>query len=66
MLLVTGLVMGWLAFSEWATSGFGRLIPGDVIRQVSFSTLLFIEGGIVLMTSLLIGFLSLPIRRDAA
>ncbi len=66
VLLVTGLVMGWLAFSEWATTGFGQLIPGDVIRRVSFSTLLFIEGGIVLMTSLLIGFLSLPIRRDSA
>jgi glycosyltransferase involved in cell wall biosynthesis len=65
LLLLTGLAMGWLAFSEWATTGFGQLIPGDVIRRVSFSTLLFIEGGIVLMTSLLIGFLSLPIRRDS-
>lgn len=66
LLLLTGLAMGWLAFAGWATTGFGQLIPGDVIRRVSFSTLLFIEGGIVLMTSLLIGFLSLPIRRDPA
>jgi glycosyltransferase involved in cell wall biosynthesis len=66
LLLVLGAVIGGVAFSEWAVTGFGRLVPGEVIRQVSFSTLLFSMGGIVLMTSLLIGFLSLPIRRDAA
>jgi uncharacterized membrane protein len=65
VLLLLGVVIGGLAFSEWATTGFGRLVPGEVIRQVSFSTLLFSLGGIVLMTSLLIGFLSLPTRRDS-
>jgi hypothetical protein len=64
LLLLVGLVMGGLAFSDWATTGFGRLVPGEVVRQVSLSTLFFIEGGIVLMTSLLIGFLSLPVRRE--
>lgn len=64
-LLMTGLAMGALAFSEWATIGFGSLVPGQTIRDVSLSTLLFITGGIVLMTSLLIGFLSLPLRRES-
>jgi glycosyltransferase involved in cell wall biosynthesis len=64
VMLLAGLAIGGVAFSEWATTGFGRLVPGEVIRQVSFSTLLFTLGGIVLMTSLLIGFLSLPMRRD--
>ena len=64
VMLQAGLAIGGVAFSEWATTGFGRLVPGEVIRQVSFSTLLFTLGGIVLMTSLLIGFLSLPMRRD--
>jgi len=64
ILLTTGMAMGALAFSDWATTGFGKLVPGEVVRQVSLSTLLFIMGGIVLMTSLLIGFLSLPMRRD--
>ncbi len=66
MLLLSGLFMGWLAFSHWVTSGFGQLTPGDLVRQVSFSTLLFIEGGVLLTLSLLIGFLSLPIRREAS
>lgn len=65
-LLLTGLAMGGVAVSEWATAGFGRLVPGEAIREVSLSTLLFILGGIVLMTSLMIGFLSLPTRREAA
>jgi glycosyltransferase involved in cell wall biosynthesis len=65
ILLTIGLVMGAAAFSDWATMGFGRLVPGEVVRRVSLSTLLFIMGGIVLMTSLLIGFLSLPMRRGA-
>lgn len=64
VMLALGTLIGGVAFSEWATTGFGRLVPGEVIRQVSFSTLLFSLGGIVLMTSLLIGFLSLPTRRD--
>jgi glycosyltransferase involved in cell wall biosynthesis len=66
ILLAVGLGMGWLAFSDWAASGFGPLLPGEAIRRVSLSTLLFVEGGIVLMTSLLIGFLSLPVRREQA
>jgi glycosyltransferase involved in cell wall biosynthesis len=63
-MLLIGLVMGGAAISEWATTGFGKLIPGEAIRLVSVSTLLFTLGGIVLMTSLVIGFLSLPMRRD--
>ena len=65
-LLLIGMIMGGVAVSDWATTGFGTLAPGEVIREVSLSTLLFILGGIVLMTSLLIGFLSLPMRRDSA
>ncbi len=62
--LLIGLVTGLGAYSEWATGGFGNLIPGQVIRQVSLSTLLFGLGGIVLMTSLVMGFLALPLRRN--
>lgn len=62
-MVLVGLGTGVMAFSQWATTGFGQLIPGGVIREVSASTLLFVLGGVVLMTSLLFGFLSLPIRR---
>lgn len=66
VMLAVGLSTGILAFSQWATTGFGQLVPGGVIREVSVATLLFVLGGIVLMTSLLIGFLSLPTRRNEA
>ena len=62
-MVLVGLGTGVMAFSQWATTGFGQLIPGGVIREVSISTLLFVLGGVVLMTSLLFGFLSLPTRR---
>lgn len=64
--ILLGLASGAWAVSEWASAGFGALIPGGVIRQVSFSTLLFSLGGIALTTSLLIGFLALPMRREQA
>jgi glycosyltransferase involved in cell wall biosynthesis len=64
LLLGAGLLLGWFAFMDWISSGFGRLSPSEMVRQVSVSTLLFIEGGILLMLSLLIGFLSLPVRRN--
>ena len=61
--LLGGMLMGGIAVSDWAVAGFGTLAPGEVIRKVSVSTLLFIMGGIVLMLSLLTGFLSLPMRK---
>jgi hypothetical protein len=61
--MLLGLVTGAMAFSKWATTGFGAVVPGDVIRQVSISTLFFMLGGLVMSTSLLLGFLALPMRR---
>ncbi len=64
LMLLGGMLLGGLAVSEWAAAGFGPLFHGGTIRQVSVSTLLFVLGGIVLMSSLVIGFLSLPMRRN--
>ena len=61
-----GLISGAMAFSGWATTGFGALVPGDVIRQVSISTLFFMLGGLVMSTSLLLGFLALPMAMNGA
>lgn len=61
--MLLGLLSGIRAFSEWAVTGFGPLVPGNVIRQVSASTLLFMLGGLAMSTSMLLGFLSLPMRR---
>jgi hypothetical protein len=51
------------AFSNWAGHGFGPLQYSDLFREVSVATLLFNLGGIVLMGSLVNGFLTLPVRR---
>lgn len=36
LFLGLGLLIGATAFSDWATSGFGAMIPGDAVRRVSF------------------------------
>lgn len=63
VMILTGLAIGWHSFSTWASSGFGPLFPNLMVRKVSMSTLLIVEGGIVLTFSMLFGFLSLPTRR---
>ena len=62
-LLLGGLVFGLAAFSEWASVGFGQLPADKLIRTVSASSTLFIIGGLTISSSLLFGFLSLPVRR---
>lgn len=62
LLMLAGLLSGGWALAEWGAEGFGSLSPGELLRQVSFSTVLVLLGGITLMTSLLIGFLSLPTK----
>jgi hypothetical protein len=63
-LIFAGLVPGVMALIQWGSVGFGALQPGELIRQVSLSTLLLLLGGITLMTSLIIGFLALPTRSE--
>jgi hypothetical protein len=65
-MIAGGLVLGLTAFSKWAAVGFGALQYTALFREVSVATLLFNLGGIVLMTSLVNGFLTLPVRRSAA
>lgn len=62
-MIIGGLVLGLTAFSKWASAGFGTLQYAGLFREVSVATLLFNLGGIVLMTSLVNGFLTLPVRR---
>lgn len=63
-MIAGGLVLGLTAFSKWAAVDFGPLHYTALFRQVSMATLLFNLGGIVLMTSLVNGFLTLPVRRS--
>jgi glycosyltransferase involved in cell wall biosynthesis len=64
LLILAGLIPGVMALIQWGSVGFGALQPGELIRQVSLSTLLLLLGGITLMTSLIIGFLALPTRSE--
>jgi hypothetical protein len=48
---------------KWADLSFGPLDKENYLRTVSFSTFLIATGGVGFLGSLVIGFLSLPIRR---
>lgn len=64
LLMLLGIIPGMNALAEWGTKGFGQLQPGELLRQVSASTMLIMVGGITLMASLIMGFLALPTRRS--
>jgi hypothetical protein len=56
--------VGWAgeAVITWGSAGFGELAVGDLLRTISFATLLLTVGGIALVFSLMLGFVSLPTR----
>ena len=57
-----GLFWGVDALVSWKEVQFGPLIIGELLRSVSLSTILILNGGITLMFSLIMGFLTLPTR----
>jgi hypothetical protein len=63
-LMLGGLVMGFMALSAWGDAGFGNLLPGALLRQISISITLVQLGGVTLMAALIIGFLALPTRSE--
>ena len=62
LMFVLGLVWAGAAIAAWGSAGFGDLEVGELLRTISLSTLLLTVGGIVLVFSLLLGFVSLPTR----
>jgi hypothetical protein len=64
VLILGGLASGAAAPIDWGSVGFGVLAPGELLRKVSFSTMLVLLGGVTLMTSLIIGFLALPTQTE--
>ena len=62
--MLAGFIPGAEALIEWGQTGFGKLLPGELLRQVSLSTLLVLLGGITMMFSLIMGFLALPTKRE--
>ena len=63
VLSFSGMVAGMAAVTTWGQLHFGPLASDQLIRQVALGLLLLLLGGVTLMVSLIIGFLSLPTRR---
>ena len=64
LIIASGLFFGFDALTSWKNTGFGPLEIGELLRQISFSTLQILIGGVTLMTSFIMGFLSLPTREQ--
>jgi glycosyltransferase involved in cell wall biosynthesis len=64
LMMFGGLFFGFDALMVWNAANFGPLSPGALLRTISFSTTLFMLGGVTLMTSLIMGFLALPTREQ--
>jgi glycosyltransferase involved in cell wall biosynthesis len=64
LMMLGGMFWGFDALMAWNAAGFGPLSPGVLLRTISFSTTLIMLGGVTLMSSLIMGFLSLPTREQ--
>lgn len=62
--IALGIYFGVRLVMQWGAAGFGPLEYGGFLRAVSLSTLFITIGGIGLITSLIMGFLALPTRRQ--
>ena len=63
-IFVMGLINALKALSQWGDLGFASLPDMDLLRLVSLSTFMMIIGSLIFLFSLVIGFLSLPTRRN--
>ena len=63
-LMLGGLWWGASAITTWGTLQFGKLEPGELLRTICLSTSLILTGGITLLGSLIMGFLTLPTREQ--
>ena len=64
VLIAAGVYLGVNLLMDWGAKGFGQLEYGSFLRSVSLSTLLMTFGGISLLSSLIMGFIALPTRRQ--
>lgn len=64
ILTIAGGVLAIYALNSWRLEGFGELPTYPFLRMVSLSTGLILIGAITFLMSLIMGFLSLPTRRQ--
>lgn len=60
--ILLGIYFGFFALTSWEQFNFGDLPKDKFLRIVSFSSLLIVLGGITILSSLLMGFVTLPTR----
>jgi glycosyltransferase involved in cell wall biosynthesis len=65
LMMIVGFALGISALQAWQMIGFGELGYGELMRTISLSTLLILLGGVTVLSSLMVGFLTIPLRRDA-
>jgi hypothetical protein len=63
IIILLGLYFGFATLFQWSKVGFGALTPGELLQTVSLSTTMILFGGILIMSSLIMGFLALPLKR---
>ena len=63
-MIILGFYLGLSSLISWGDLGFGELAQGALLRTVSLSTLFIMLGGVLFMTSLIVGFLALPTKKQ--
>ena len=66
VLTIAGGVLASYTLNSWRLEGFGGLPTHPLVRMVSLSTTLILFGAITFLMSLIMGFLSLPTRREVS
>lgn len=64
VVFVLGLVVGIVQFAVWAASGFGPQDVVDTVRLAVPASLLMMLGVQTIMSSMLLGVISVPVRRS--
>lgn len=64
VMMFTGLYLGFTSLEAWNAVNFGPITQGDLLRTVSLATTLIMLGGITLISSLIMGFLTLPTKEQ--
>jgi len=64
VMMILGFWWGVDAVITWGQVGFGSLTSGHLIRTVSLSTTLMMISGLGFLWSLVMGFVSLPLRQE--
>jgi len=60
--IATGVYLGFSTLASWQSLNFGDIPNGDLLRTVSLSSLSILVGGILLLSSLLMGFITMSTR----